>query len=129
MVPAAYDDPDGLAAVAAAASEVVTYEFENVPAESAAFLASRLPALPPPGALQVAQDRLAEKRMFRELGIPTAPFHPVDGPDDVEEAVAVQRGLPAVIKTRRLGYDGKGQVVVRIRRVKRRPRWRGWEPG
>lgn len=113
VVPAAYDDPDGLAAVARA-SEVVTYEFENVPAESAAFLASRLPALPPPGALQVAQDRLAEKRMFRELGIPTAPFHPVDGPDDVEEAVAVT-GLPAVIKTRRLGYDGKGQVVVRSR--------------
>lgn len=111
VVPAAYDDPDGLAAVARA-SEVVTYEFENVPAESAAFLASRLPALPPPVALQIAQDRLAEKRMFRELGIPTAPFHPVDGPDDVEEAVAAT-GLPAVIKTRRLGYDGKGQVVVR----------------
>ncbi len=111
VVAAAYDDPDGLAAVARA-SEVVTYEFENVPAESAAFLAARLPALPPPGALQVAQDRLAEKRVFRELGIATAPFHPVDGPADVEEAVAVT-GVPAVIKTRRLGYDGKGQVVVR----------------
>ena len=110
VVAAAYDDPDGLAAVAAAA-DVVTYEFENVPAGSAAYLAARLPALPPPGALQVAQDRLAEKRMFHELGIPTAPFHPLDGPEDVEEAVAVT-GLPAVIKTRRLGYDGKGQVVV-----------------
>ena len=111
VVAAAYDDPDGLAAVAAAA-DVVTYEFENVPAGSAAYLAARLPALPPPGALQVAQDRLAEKRMFHELGIPTAPFHPVDGPEDVDEAVAVT-GLPAVIKTRRLGYDGKGQVVAR----------------
>ncbi|MDE2654207.1 MAG: 5-(carboxyamino)imidazole ribonucleotide synthase [Gemmatimonadota bacterium] len=111
VVAAAYDDPDGLAAVAAAA-DVVTYEFENVPADSAAYLAARVPALPPPGALQVSQDRLAEKRMFRELGISTAPFHPVDGPEDVEEAVAVT-GLPAVIKTRRLGYDGKGQAVVR----------------
>lgn len=113
VVAAAYDDPDGLAAVAAAA-DVVTYEFENVPADSAAYLAARVPALPPPGALQVSQDRLAEKRMFRELGISTAPFHPVDGPEDVEEAVAVT-GLPAVIKTRRLGYDGKGQEVVRSR--------------
>ncbi len=111
VVAAAYDDPDGLAAVAAA-SDVVTYEFENVPAGSAAYLAARLPALPPPAALQVAQDRLAEKRMFCELGIPTAPFHPIDGPADVEAALAVT-GLPAVIKTRRFGYDGKGQVVAR----------------
>ena len=111
VVATAYDDPDGLARVAAAV-DVVTYEFENVPAESAAYLAGRLPALPPPGALQVAQDRLAEKRMFCELGIPTAPFHPIDGPEDVEAALAVT-GLPAVIKTRRLGYDGKGQVVAR----------------
>ncbi len=113
VVAAAYDDAEGLAAVAKA-SDVVTYEFENVPAESAAYLAARLPALPPPGALEVAQDRLAEKRLFRELGIPTAPFHPVDGPEDIEEALAVT-GLPAVIKTRRLGYDGKGQVVARSR--------------
>lgn len=113
VVRAAYDDPEGLAQVAAAC-DVVTYEFENVPAESAAYLAARLPALPPPAALEVAQDRLAEKEMFRELGIPTAPFHPIDGPGDIEEALAVS-GLPAVIKTRRLGYDGKGQVVVRSR--------------
>ncbi len=111
VVAAAYDDPDGLAAIAAA-SDVVTYEFENVPAGSAAYLAARLPALPPPAALQVAQDRLAEKRMFCELGIPTAPFHPIDGPADVEAALAVT-GIPAVIKTRRFGYDGKGQVVAR----------------
>ena len=110
VVTAAYDDPEGLARVAAA-SDVVTYEFESVPAESAAYLAARLPALPPPAALQVAQDRLAEKGMFRELGVPTAPFHPIDGPGDIERALAAT-GLPAVIKTRRLGYDGKGQVVV-----------------
>ena len=111
VVAAAYDDEAGLARVADAA-DVVTYEFENVPAESAAYLAARVPALPPPGALRVAQDRLAEKRMFRALGIPTAPFHPIDGPDDVAEALAAT-GLPAVIKTRRFGYDGKGQVVAR----------------
>lgn len=111
VVAALYDEVGGLARIAAA-SDVVTYEFENVPAESAAYLAARLPALPPPAALQVAQDRLAEKEMFRELGIPTARFHPVDGPEDVAAALAVT-GLPAVLKTRRLGYDGKGQVVVR----------------
>ncbi len=110
VVATAYDDADGLARVAGTV-DVVTYEFENVPAESAAYLAGRLPALPPPGALRVAQDRLAEKRMFRELAIPTAPCHPIDGPGDVEAALAVT-GLPAVIKTRRFGYDGKGQVVV-----------------
>ena len=111
VVAAAYDDPDGLRRVAAA-SDVVTYEFENVPARSAAYLAARLPALPPPVALEVAQDRLAEKTMFRELGIATPAFHPIDGPGDVEPALAVT-GLPAVIKTRRLGYDGKGQAAVR----------------
>lgn len=111
VVAAAYDDPDGLRRVAAAA-DVVTYEFENVPAASAAYLAARLPALPPPGSLEVAQDRLAEKTMFRELGIATPEFHPIDGPGDVDAALAAT-GLPAVIKTRRLGYDGKGQAVVR----------------
>lgn len=111
VVAAAYDDPDGLRRVAAA-SDVVTYEFENVPARSAAYLAARLPALPPPLALEVAQDRVAEKTLFRELGIATPAFHPIDGPGDIEAALAVT-DLPAVIKTRRLGYDGKGQAVVR----------------
>ncbi len=111
LVAAPYDDPEGLAKIAAA-SDVVTYEFENVPCESAAYLAARLPALPPPAALQVAQDRLAEKQMFRELGIPTPVFHQIDGIDCIEAALA-ETGLPAVIKTRRLGYDGKGQVVAR----------------
>lgn len=111
VVAASYDDPEGLAEIAAA-SDVVTYEFENVPCESAAYLAARLPALPPPAALQVAQDRLAEKAMFRELGIPTPAFHSIDSVACVEVALAVT-GLPAVIKTRRLGYDGKGQVVTR----------------
>lgn len=113
VIAAPYDDLGGLARVAAA-SDVVTYEFENVPAESAAYLAARVPALPPPVALEVAQDRLAEKELFCELGIPTAPFHRIDEGADIEDALAVS-GLPAVIKTRRLGYDGKGQVVVRSR--------------
>ena len=111
VVAASYDDPAGLARVAAA-SDVVTYEFENVPADSVAYLAARLPALPPPAALQVAQDRRAEKRMFRKLGIATPPFQDFDAPEELDAALAVT-GLPAVIKTRRLGYDGKGQAVVR----------------
>ena len=110
VVDTAYDDPAGLARIAAA-TDVVTYEFENVPASSAAYLAARLPVLPPPAALEATQDRLAEKRLFRELAIPTAPFHPVDTRDDLDAALAVA-GLPAVLKTRRFGYDGKGQAVV-----------------
>ena len=113
VVAAPYDDPDGLARIAAQC-DVATYEFENVPARSADFLAARLPALPPPGALQVAQDRVAEKTMFRELGIGTPAFRAIDRLDDVERALAAT-GVPAVIKTRRLGYDGKGQSVVRSR--------------
>ncbi|MDE2974069.1 MAG: 5-(carboxyamino)imidazole ribonucleotide synthase [Gemmatimonadota bacterium] len=110
VLAAPYDDPGALARIAEAA-DVVTYEFENVPAASAAFLAARLPVLPPPAALLATQDRLAEKRMFRQLGIPTAPFHPVDSPAQLGAALAAT-GLPAVIKTRRFGYDGKGQAVV-----------------
>ncbi len=113
VIKAPYDDPEGLARIAACA-DVVTYEFENVPAGSAAYLAARLPALPPPSALATAQDRLAEKRMFQELGIPTAPFHRLDTPADLDAALDTT-GLPAVIKTRRFGYDGKGQMVARSR--------------
>ena len=64
------------------------------------------PCCPPPAALEATQDRLAEKRLFRELDIPTAPFHRLDTPDQLDAAVAVA-GLPAVLKTRRFGYDGK----------------------
>ncbi len=111
VIDAPYDDPAGLARMASAA-DVITYEFENVPAESAAYLAARLPVLPPPAALKATQDRLAEKQMFHDLGIGTAPFHLLDAPGQVDAAIAAT-GLPAVIKTRRFGYDGKGQVVVR----------------
>jgi 5-(carboxyamino)imidazole ribonucleotide synthase len=90
----------------------VTYEFENVPVAAARFLAERVPVYPPPTALEAAQDRLAEKTFFQQLGIATAPFAPVDSQADLEAALA-QIGLPAVLKTRRLGYDGKGQVILR----------------
>ena len=110
VVATPYDDAVGLARIAGSA-DVVTYEFENVPAASAAFLAARLPVVPPPAALHATQDRLAEKLMFRQLGIPTAPFHLLDTPADLNPALAAT-GLPAIVKTRRFGYDGKGQVVV-----------------
>jgi 5-(carboxyamino)imidazole ribonucleotide synthase len=94
--------------------DVVTYEFENVPVESARRLASRVRVVPPPAALEAAQDRLVEKTFFEEAGLPTAPF--MDVPDEAALAHAAARiGFPAVLKTRRLGYDGKGQAVVRDR--------------
>jgi 5-(carboxyamino)imidazole ribonucleotide synthase len=107
LIVGAYDDPDGLDSLAAA-SDVVTFEFESVPASSADRLASAVTVHPPPGALAVAQDRLHEKTMFKELGIDTPGFAQVDSQADLD---AIE--LPAVIKTRRLGYDGKGQLVAR----------------
>jgi 5-(carboxyamino)imidazole ribonucleotide synthase len=92
--------------------DAVTYEFENVPVESARWLAERLPVFPPPAALAVAQDRLAEKAFFARHGIPTPPFAGVEGRAEFEAALA-HIGLPAVLKTRRFGYDGKGQMVLR----------------
>jgi 5-(carboxyamino)imidazole ribonucleotide synthase len=92
--------------------ELVTYEFENVPVAVARALAHRLPVYPPPEALEVSQDRLAEKTLFTELGIPAAPFRPVDTRADLDRAAA-DLGFPCVLKTRRLGYDGKGQYVLR----------------
>ena len=92
--------------------DAVTFEFENVPVESARWLAERLPVWPPPEALAVAQDRIAEKTFFASLGIPVPPFAAVDSRADFE--AALQRiGLPAVLKTTRFGYDGKGQTVLR----------------
>ncbi|HEY6944043.1 MAG TPA: 5-(carboxyamino)imidazole ribonucleotide synthase [Candidatus Acidoferrum sp.] len=92
--------------------ELVTYEFENVPVEAAKFLAKRVPVYPPPLALEAAQDRLAEKTLFRNLGISTTDFLPIAKPGDFEAAVK-QLGLPAVLKTSRMGYDGKGQWILR----------------
>ena len=91
---------------------LVTYEFENVPVEAARFLAERVPVLPSPAALEVAQDRLKEKQLFQKLGIATTEFAPVANRGALEAAVR-QIGLPAVLKTCRLGYDGKGQWILR----------------
>ncbi len=109
----AYDDREVLERFAPGL-ELLTYEFENVPVASARFLAQRLPVYPPPEALEAAQDRLVEKTFFQNLGIPTPPFAAIDNRADLEKALA-QPGSPAVLKTRRFGYDGKGQFVVRER--------------
>jgi len=96
----------------AAGLELVTYEFENVPVEAARFLAERVPVLPPPAALEVAQDRLNEKHLFQKLGVATTEFAAVADRDGLDSAVR-QIGLPAILKTCRMGYDGKGQWILR----------------
>jgi 5-(carboxyamino)imidazole ribonucleotide synthase len=111
LIAAPFDDPGALADLAARA-DVVTYEFENVPVHAARALAARVPVHPTPEALAVSQDRLLEKRFLRELGIGTAPFIGVEDRAELARA-ADQLGLPIVVKTRRSGYDGKGQVIVR----------------
>ena len=91
--------------------DVVTYEFENVPVVAAEYVAARRPVWPPPRTLHVAQDRVHEKECFRALSIPTAPFAPVDTLDDLRRAVETL-GAPGILKTRRLGYEGKGQARI-----------------
>jgi 5-(carboxyamino)imidazole ribonucleotide synthase len=108
---AAYDDRPALAELAKAC-EVVTYEFENVPVEAARYLEKLVPVYPPPQALEVAQDRLTEKQYLNACGIPTADFRAVDSQADLERALG-EFGGHGVLKTRRLGYDGKGQLVFR----------------
>jgi 5-(carboxyamino)imidazole ribonucleotide synthase len=111
QIVAAYDDPAALAELAAA-SAAVTYEFENVPVQAAQTLAARIPVYPPARALKVAQDRVTEKSFLNGLGIPTAEFCPVDNDDQLTEALG-KFGGSGVLKTRRMGYDGKGQRVFR----------------
>lgn len=108
---AAYDDEAALAGFAAAV-DVVTYEFENVPAGTARFLAGLKSLHPGANALAVSQDRLAEKAFLTINRIPVAPFAAIDGLDRLE-AELDEIGTPAVLKTTRLGYDGKGQRIVR----------------
>lgn len=93
-------------------ADVVTFDFENVPAATARALEQRVAVYPPALALTVGQDRLYEKTLFWELGIPTPVFATVDSLEDLRGA-AIRVELPAVLKTRRLGYDGKGQRVLR----------------
>jgi 5-(carboxyamino)imidazole ribonucleotide synthase len=107
----AYDDRQALSRLARAA-DVVTYEFENVPAAAAAFLAEQVEVHPSPASLEVAQDRLSEKELFESVGLPVPPYEPVDSLEALKGAL-VSVGTPAILKTRRLGYDGKGQAVIR----------------
>ena len=109
-VVSAYDDPQGLARLAEIA-DVVTYEFENVPEDAVEILLPRVDVRPNVRALAVAQDRLAEKTFLNQAGIPTAAFHLVDSQADLVAAVD-QLGGRAIVKTRRLGYDGKGQLRI-----------------
>ena len=114
FVPMVVGDWRDEAALAEFASrvDVATFDFENVPAESAEWLATRIPVFPAPRALRIAQDRLAEKTLFNELGIGTPAFAAVDTRAGLDEAVA-RIGLPCILKTRRLGYDGKGQFRLK----------------
>ena len=110
-ITAQYDDRSALKKFAAGL-ELVTYEFENVPVEAARFLAEHVPVLPPPAALEAAQDRLNEKRLFQKLGIATTEFATVTDQESLDSAIK-QIGLPAILKTCRMGYDGKGQWILR----------------
>jgi 5-(carboxyamino)imidazole ribonucleotide synthase len=104
----AYDDLHALEQLAAAV-DVVTYEFENVPVRAVRALGAKV--RPRPNALEVAQDRLFEKRFFRDQGVETAPFAEVSSPAELDAAIDTL-GLPAILKTRRFGYDGKGQLYL-----------------
>lgn len=105
-----FSDHTALARLAEAA-DVVTFDFENVPADAAEWLASRVPVVPAPHALRIAQDRIEEKRLFASIGVPTTTYAAVDDADSLAAALRTV-GLPAVLKTRRLGYDGKGQRII-----------------
>jgi 5-(carboxyamino)imidazole ribonucleotide synthase len=108
---AEYADVEALELFAADV-DVITYEFENVPAASAMILAARRPVLPNRKILETTQDRLAEKDFVRQLGIGTADYADVSSVASLRAAIT-KIGLPAVIKTRRFGYDGKGQSIIR----------------
>ena len=107
---APYSDFEALGAFARSV-ELVTYEFENVPAETAAFLEKRVALAPGAHALATAQDRVAEKTFIAALGIPVAPFAEVSSVEELDAALA-RIGRPAILKTRRFGYDGKGQTRI-----------------
>ena len=106
-----YDDLDALDAFAKSVS-AVTYEFENVPVDASLRLGQRVSVFPDPHALGVSQDRVIEKEFLNGIGIKTAPFMPVHAAADLSAGLR-QLGTPAILKTRRLGYDGKGQAMVR----------------
>ena len=105
-----WNDEAALSAFAGSV-DVITFEFENVPAATATFLAGQRPVYPRPGVLAVTQDRLAEKRLFASLGIDAPAFAEVNAAADIDTGLA-RVGRPAVLKTRHLGYDGKGQAQI-----------------
>ena len=108
-----FDDSEALTELAATC-DVVTYEFENVPVEALYKIDDKVPVYPPANALRHAQDRLDEKRLFDQLDIPLPGYRTVDSREDIVTAIE-ELGLPVVIKSRRLGYDGKGQFILRER--------------
>ncbi|QND50922.1 5-(carboxyamino)imidazole ribonucleotide synthase [Phyllobacterium sp. 628] len=108
QIVAAYDDPNALEQLAEL-SDVITYEFENVPVDSAEMLNESIGVFPPPEALKVSQDRVTEKRFLNMAGIQTAPWRIVENEGDLEAALLAFEGK-GILKTRRFGYDGKGQV-------------------
>ncbi|MBU8976450.1 MULTISPECIES: 5-(carboxyamino)imidazole ribonucleotide synthase [unclassified Lysobacter] len=111
MVVGDYRDEAALAEFASRV-DVATFDFENVPAESAQWLSERVSVFPNPGALATAQDRLAEKTLFQQLGIPVPPFAAIDTREQLDAAL-LEIGTPCILKTRRLGYDGKGQFRIK----------------
>ncbi len=111
IIVGAYDDPEALSRLAAGCS-VVTYEFENVPVVAAEQLQHSVPVYPPPAALRASQDRVEEKTFLNNNTIKTAPWAAVNSRAELEAAIQ-KIGVPGVLKTRRMGYDGKGQAVIR----------------
>jgi 5-(carboxyamino)imidazole ribonucleotide synthase len=111
LIVAPYDDAAGLKKLADV-SDVITYEFENVPSATAEVLSKTVPVWPPAGALAVMQDRAREKELFAEVGMPAAAYREVDSDHALRDA-SEELGFPLVVKTRSEGYDGKGQMVVR----------------
>jgi 5-(carboxyamino)imidazole ribonucleotide synthase len=111
VIQSAFDDPVALVALADTC-DVITYEFENVPVAALQHIEGVAPVYPPATALRHSQDRLDEKELFKELDIPLPGYHAIDTRTDMDVA-ADKLGLPMVIKTRRFGYDGKGQFVVK----------------
>ena len=91
--------------------DIVTYEFENVPSSAAMFLAQQVAVYPPTRALEVSQDRFTEKTFLQQQGIPTPVFMPVDGRAQLQDAIR-RIGFPSILKTRRMGYDGRGQIIL-----------------
>lgn len=111
LVIAKYDDVDALGRLMDEV-DVLTFDFENVSVPALRTISERAAIYPPLDALECAQDRLSEKTLFTRLGIPTPAFAPVSSRDELQAAVEAI-GLPCVLKTRRMGYDGKGQMMIR----------------